>query len=131
MLARSNRITKPYEFRHTLTSGVRVVGQNLAVHAVNASPEDSAHPARVGLIVGKACGSAVLRNQIKRRLRASSRELLPALGSGIFLVVRALPAAGTADLASLKLELSGSIQAAMRKLERRAIGSTKSESRSG
>jgi ribonuclease P protein component len=38
-----------------------------------------AGPPRLGLIVGRSCGPAVVRNRIKRRLRASARgvELEP------------------------------------------------------
>lgn len=51
---------------------------------------------RVGFVVSKAVGDAVTRNRVKRVLRHAMAELLPALGDGHDVVVRALPAAGTA-----------------------------------
>ena len=58
-------------------------------------------PARVGFVVSKAVGNAVVRNRVKRRLRHLTREHLPALaglpGSAV-LVVRALPGVGDGDL---------------------------------
>ena len=56
---------------------------------------------RVGFVVSKAVGPAVVRGRVKRRLRAvlSSRlDVLPADG---LLVVRALPAAAAATSAEL------------------------------
>lgn len=65
-------------------------------------------PARVGFVVSKAVGNAVVRNRVKRRLRHLTREHLPSLavlpGSAV-LVVRALPAAATAPVAELDADL--------------------------
>lgn len=43
---------------------------------------------RWGFIVSKAVGSAVVRNLVKRRLRAAARVLVPEIG-GLDVVVRA------------------------------------------
>lgn len=60
---------------------------------------------RVGLVVSKAVGGAVVRNRVKRRLRHLLREALPSLSAGELLVVRALPAAGGAPWTELRSDL--------------------------
>lgn len=65
-------------------------------------------PARVGFVVSKAVGNAVVRNRVKRRLRHLTREQLPSLGQlggRAVLVVRALPAAAGATHAELDTDL--------------------------
>jgi ribonuclease P protein component len=65
--------------------------------------------AQVGYVVSKAVGNAVVRNRVKRRLRHLTREHLPSLEEipgRVVLVVRALPAAGTASNACLGEDLS-------------------------
>ncbi len=52
-------------------------------------------------MVGKSVGPAVVRNQVKRRLRAVLRTRLDRLPAGSVLVVRALPPAGTARSVAL------------------------------
>ncbi|MCY3807085.1 MAG: ribonuclease P protein component [bacterium] len=63
-------------------------------------------PPRVAFAVARSTGSAVVRNRLRRRLRAVMRELadparLPALPSGAYLI-RARRNAGTAGFARLQ-----------------------------
>ena len=60
---------------------------------------------RVGFVVSRAVGPAVIRNLVKRRLRHLSRERLALLPPGSMLVVRALPAAANASYDELGAEL--------------------------
>jgi ribonuclease P protein component len=62
-------------------------------------------PARVGFVVSKAVGPAVIRNRVKRRLRHLARESVTDLPDSAVLVVRALPAAATAEYAELAADL--------------------------
>ncbi len=75
------------------------------LHLAVQAPGD---PARVGFVVSKAVGNAVVRNRVKRRLRHLTREQLPVLaglpGSAV-LVVRALPPAAGATAAELDADL--------------------------
>jgi len=66
---------------------------------------DADPPLRVGFVVSRAVGPAVVRNLVKRRLRHLLRERLASLPGSGTLVVRALPAAGGASYPVLGAEL--------------------------
>ena len=70
-------------------------------------PADAADdaPPRAGFVVSRAVGTAVVRNRVRRRLRALVREYLSSLPGGSLLVVRAHPQAATARQADLAAEL--------------------------
>ncbi len=75
-------------------------------------------PVRVGFVVSKAVGNAVVRNRVKRRLRAAVADQLrgPLAGHPAgTVVVRALPPAGTADWTELKSDLDSALVGALRK----------------
>jgi len=58
----------------------------------------------VGLVVSKAVGNAVVRNQVKRRLRHAVRPVSSHLGP-VLVVVRAKPPAATADYEVLRRDV--------------------------
>ena len=62
-------------------------------------------PARVGFVVSRAVGTAVVRNRVRRRLRHLARGYLGSLPGGSLLVVRANPRAATARQADLAADL--------------------------
>lgn len=62
------------------------------VHAASGAGPES----RVGFVVSKAVGGAVVRNRVKRRLRHLVARQLVGSPTGLDVVVRALPAAATA-----------------------------------
>lgn len=68
---------------------------------------------RFGFIVSRQVGSAVIRNTIRRRLKAVCAEALPSIRGGASIVIRALPSAATVDYATLRADV-------VRCLERKA-----------
>jgi ribonuclease P protein component len=60
---------------------------------------------RVGLVVSKAVGNAVVRNRVKRRLRHQVAPLLTTLPAGTTVVLRALPPAADSTSAEVAEEL--------------------------
>ena len=107
MLAKDNRVTRPSDFRAAVRTGRRLGAPSVLVHMV--SRGDSG-PTRFGFIVTKAVGGAVVRNRVRRRLRAVCRDILPSLQSGDDVVVRALPACVNVTWASLHLEIAGAVR---------------------
>ena len=105
MLPAAHRLLDSDAFRLTVRSGRRSGSGTLVVHLDLREP---GQPVRVGFVVSKAVGNAVVRNRVKRRLRHLTREHLPALaglpGSAV-LVVRALPASASATSAELDADL--------------------------
>ncbi len=69
---------------------------------------------RFGFIVSKQVGGAVVRNTVRRRLKALCAEALPTVNGGADVVIRALPSAATASYPELRAEVR-------RCLERRAF----------
>jgi ribonuclease P protein component len=97
VLDRAHRLTTSAGFATAVRTGRRAGTRTLVLHL----GADETGPARVGFVVSKAVGNAVTRNHVKRRLRHLARERLDSLPGSSVLVVRALPAAGTASYAAL------------------------------
>ena len=60
---------------------------------------------RFGFIVAKTVGNAVVRNRVRRRLKAAAHSMSAGLPDGSETVFRALPPAATADFAELSVEV--------------------------
>jgi len=71
---------------------------------VKASGEERA--ARFGFIVSKQVGSAVVRNTVRRRLKAVCAEALPSVLPGCDVVIRVLPNGATAAFHDLHNEVT-------------------------
>jgi ribonuclease P protein component len=78
----------------------RAGGRLIVVHA-NRTDARADLPPRVGFVVSKAVGNAVVRNRTKRRLRASVSTRLSTVPAGLDVVVRANPAAAVATWAEI------------------------------
>jgi ribonuclease P protein component len=102
------------DFRRTIRQGVRVGRPTLVLHA-DSSPGDLV---RVGFVVSKAVGGAVVRNRVKRRLRHLAAERLTDTPAGTRMVVRALPRS-TDTPAELSPDLSSAWASALRRLAER------------
>jgi ribonuclease P protein component len=111
MLDRAHRLRRRNEFAVAIRQGRRAGRANLVVHLHRA--EETGLP-RAGFIVPRAVGGAVVRNNVRRRLRHLVRERLAELPDGSMLVVRALPAAAGATSARLGADLAAALRAATR-----------------
>ncbi|SDJ00040.1 ribonuclease P protein component [Arthrobacter cupressi] len=73
-------------------------------------------PSRFGFIVSKAVGNAVTRNLVKRRLREAAALALKDQGTGLAVVVRALPAAASADWEQLLGDFNAALATTRKRL---------------
>ena len=106
MLAVDHRLRDSDAFRRTVRSGRRAGSAALVIHLLAGDPTSEGDPVRVGFVVSKAVGNAVVRNRVKRRLRHLAREHVPSLPGSAVLVVRALPASATASTRELSADLT-------------------------
>ena len=98
MLPARHRLRESADFTATVRGpgATRAGGRLIVVHA-NRTDARAELPPRVGFVVSKAVGNAVVRNRTKRRLRASVAARLSGIPAGLDVVVRANPAAATAS----------------------------------
>lgn len=131
MLSPKSRMRHSSEFGSVMRSGRRSSRETLGVVYLPPStpgPEDGLDPPRVGFIVSKAVGGAVVRKRVQRRLRHLMRHRLGDLPDGSLLVVRAKPSSATARNEDLAGQLDSAIAAAKRakSASRRRRGRTRS-----
>lgn len=83
------RITKRRDFLAVAGKGNKVVASTLVLQGyfpfrdgdgVSSAPFSAPLPIRVGFTVTKKVGNAVVRNRIRRRLRAAAQQVLPEAG---------------------------------------------------
>jgi ribonuclease P protein component len=101
------------DFSAAVRRGSRSGCPLLTGHLLVAADEDS--PPRVGFVVNRSVGTAVVRNRVRRRLRVLVREYLSSLPGGSLLVVRAHPQAATAHQADLAADLDLVMSTLMRR----------------
>ena len=91
--------------------GTRAGSPTLVVHLVVRDGDDSG---RVGFVVSRSVGGAVVRNRVKRRLRQLMAARLEGVGTSATLVVRANPPAAAATFADLAADLDSCLSRAFR-----------------
>lgn len=107
------------DFQQTVRRGARGGRETLVAHLTTTTDPG---PPVVGLVVSKAVGNAVVRNRVRRRLRALAAARLAGLPGGSRLVVRAQAPAAGASSAELARDLDAALSAAGRRLTRRQDG---------
>ena len=102
MLASEQRITSADDYKRVVRRGRRSAGANCVTYQLM---NPNGGTPRFGFIVAKTVGNAVVRNRIRRRLKAIAHDLAPELPNGLEFVFRALPPAASAPFSELKSEL--------------------------
>ena len=118
MLPAPNRLRERADFTSVLRGrgGARAGSGLVVVHAVVAD-QRMGQPPRVGFVVSKAVGTAVVRNRTRRRLRALVAARLSGIPSGVDVVIRAQPAAASATSAELSTALNPLLDKVIRRFE--------------
>ena len=105
MLPKVNRLWHPQDFKAVYARGVHRKTSHLTLRALRCSAGDdrppdqepagqTARPTRIGISISqKVSKRAVIRNRIKRQIRAAFRQLLPKLSAGWDVVIVVKPAA--------------------------------------
>jgi ribonuclease P protein component len=103
------RLTRSQDFTAVMRGGRRA-GRPLVVVHLRSGLAEAQVPAKVGFVTSKAVGNAVVRNQVRRRLRHVAAARLAALPPGALIVVRALPAAAGATSTQLGDDFDRALQ---------------------
>jgi ribonuclease P protein component len=101
VLAKANRIVSATDYRRLVRSGRRARGALTLAYGRRSNPDS---PLRVGVIVARNVGNAVVRNRVRRRIKAVGWALAQDV-HGLDVVVRALPSAAAADFAAVDTEV--------------------------
>ncbi|MCT2222736.1 ribonuclease P protein component [Microbacterium paraoxydans] len=99
MLARPFRLTRGSDYRLVVRRGSRCGGARVLTSMLVTG---ESRAARFGFIISKQVGTAVVRNTVRRRLKAVCAEALPRVPQGTDVVIRALPASATASYGELR-----------------------------
>lgn len=87
---------RPAQFKATVRDGVRARNRSFVVYISTGTDHR-----QVGFVVSRHVGSAVVRNQVRRRLRHLMQARLAGLAPDSQVVVRVLPGAGELSTAQL------------------------------
>lgn len=115
MLPATARLRQRADFSATVRRGRRGRSGLLAVH-LDRGPDNPAElpvAARVGFVVSRTVGPAVVRNRVLRRLRHLMAARLDRLPAGSRVVVRAFPPAAAASSADLAQALDAALGQAL------------------
>jgi ribonuclease P protein component len=104
-------MTAAADFQFVLRRGTRSGRKTVVVSVAQTGNAKS----MAGFAVSRAVGGAVVRNRVKRRLRAIMASHLPLLPAGSAVVVRALPPAASAEFQQLRVDVASALNAAQAK----------------
>jgi ribonuclease P protein component len=108
LLPAAARLTRRDDFATAVKRGRRAACGSVVVHIARSDDGDA--PARVGFVVGRTVGGAVVRHRVQRRLRHLMRSRLGALPGGALVVVRALPPSAGASSRALGDDLGAALR---------------------
>lgn len=118
MLPAPNRLRERADFASAVRGpGGARAGSTLVVLHANRTDARAGCPPRVGFVVSKAVGGAVVRNRTKRRLRALMAAELTGIPAGVDVVVRANPASADATFTELAEALKPLLRKVIRRIE--------------
>lgn len=120
MLPASSRLRSRSDFASVLRGpgGARTGNRLLVVH-LRRNAARTGMPPRVGFVVSRAVGGAVVRNRVKRRLRAACSIALGNIPEATDVVVRANPPSAQATFAELSEAFNTLVDKGIRRMAAR------------
>jgi ribonuclease P protein component len=109
VLPATARLTRSEDFRLVTRQGRRVGGPRIVVHALPPGGSGMVQT-KVGFVVSRAVGNAVIRHRVSRRLRHVVRDRLGTLPTGSALIVRAMPSAADASSAEFRRDFDAALR---------------------
>lgn len=106
MLARANRLTLAEDYRNVVRRGRRIVGKSTVIYLYG---HDDSEAVRFGFITARNVGPAVVRNRVRRRLKAICAGEISGVRKGSDIVIRALPGSSTSSWVTLQSEVGRGI----------------------
>jgi ribonuclease P protein component len=101
-MLKSSRLLKHADFQSVYKNGKKRFSGNVTLFFRD---RDDASGPRVGFTVGKVLGEAVVRNRIRRRMRAVVRERLPLLTRPLDVILHPRKSVLTLEFARLDAEI--------------------------
>jgi ribonuclease P protein component len=114
VLPAAARMRRRADFTATTRGGRRAATPALVLSLRMGQSAAAPDSPLVGFIVGRAVGPAVVRNQVRRRLRHLVRERLGGLPAGAGLVIRAKPVAAATGFDELGVQLDRALASVRR-----------------
>jgi ribonuclease P protein component len=108
MLAQHLRLKRPQDFQRIRDQGGHLHG---GLVSLNVLSNDLPH-SRFGFVISRKVGNAVVRNRVKRRLRAAVRNRLNRLAGGYDIIVISHATAAAASYHELDARLADLFQRA-------------------
>jgi len=105
---RKHRITRANDFKRVRQNG-KAYTHPLVVIVVS---KESGDEKRIGIIVGKAVGNAVMRNLVKRRIRSIADEFIQQCNRNAEILIIAKPPIASADFTQIRQALLDGMQKA-------------------
>lgn len=110
MLPKHNRLRRSRDFSQVYRQGKKAVSAHLVVRVCSlpsqASVADPAPAAQMGIVVSlKVHKRSVVRNRLKRQVRAALRTLLPQIRPNLWVVINLRPEATQCEYAEFLREL--------------------------
>jgi ribonuclease P protein component len=112
VLAKANRIVAATDYKRLVRSGRKARGALTLAYGRRSEPGS---PMRMGVIVARNVGNAVVRNRVRRRVKAVGWALARDV-HGLDVVVRALPTAASAGFD----DIDGEVRRLVGQLQERA-----------
>ncbi len=118
MLPTPARLRSHDDFVLVVRTRTKIVRSTVIVH-FRRRTEHGPRQGRAGFVVSKRIGGAVVRNRIKRRLRAALRECWHELPAGTDIVLRAQASAARVRYKEIHADLRQAVQTVAAKVGRR------------